>query len=76
MITDVEAGLIGVQELARKLSISVRSIWRIVGRGELDIIKIGRRSLISKAEVSRWLSGHAVQTPGATTTNLGRRFTA
>ena len=73
-MTDLESGFIGIGALAEKLAMSKRTIWRIVGRGDLPVTKIGRRTLISIAEVKRWLAGHAPPTPGATMTGISRRF--
>ena len=58
MQIELEGGFIGVRELANKLAISTRSVWRIIQRKELTPVRIGRRrSLLSKAEVERWLAG-------------------
>ena len=62
---ELESGLIGIRELAIRLAISARSVWRIIERGELRVTRIGRRTLISKAEIAKWLAGHETPTPGA-----------
>lgn len=63
MQIELEAGLIGIAELAKKLAVSTRSVWRFIERGELNVVRIGRRSLLSRAEVSRWLAERQVETP-------------
>ena len=76
MLSDVDAGFIGVGELAAKLAISVRSVWRLIERGEFDVVRIGRRTVIPRAAVARWLAGREAPTPSASTSNVARRFTA
>lgn len=60
MQTDMESGFIGVTHLAEKLALSTRTIWRTIERGELRVMRIGRRTLIPLAEVRRWLAGQEV----------------
>lgn len=76
MIVDIEAGYIGIKELAARLAISTRSIWRIIERGELSATRIGRRTLVAKSEVAHWLAGRQVETPtpGGNTTNIHHQF--
>lgn len=68
MQTDIEAGLIGIGYLAEKLGLSTRTVWRIIARGELPTLRIGRRRLIRVADVQFWLSGCEAQAPTATGT--------
>lgn len=44
---------LSVEDAAAALGVSVRTIWRQAGLGNLDTIKIGRRTLISAASVDR-----------------------
>lgn len=74
MQTDIESGFIGVAHLAEKLALSTRTIWRTIERGELRVMRIGRRTLIPLAEVRRWLAGQETSTTGANVTNLSRQF--
>ncbi len=74
MQTDLESGFIGVTHLAEKLALSTRTIWRTIERGELRVMRIGRRTLIPLAEVRRWLAGQETPTTGANVTNLSRQF--
>lgn len=74
MQADIEGACIGIKPLAEKLGLSSRTVWRIVERGELPTLQIGRRRLIRLADVRRWLAGHEVQTPGANITDLSRQF--
>ena len=72
MQTDIEGACIGIKALAEKLGLSSRTVWRIIERGELPTLQIGRRRLIRLSEVSRWLKGHeALSAPGS---NAGRQF--
>lgn len=76
MLTDIEAGLIGVRELADKLAISTRSVWRLIERGEFGVVRIGRRTVIPRTAVTQWLAGKEAPTPSAPASNIGRRFAA
>jgi excisionase family DNA binding protein len=73
MLADIEAGYIGVKELAARLAVSSRSVWRIIERGELNVTRIGRRTLLSRAEVARWLAGRQVSPPSQMT-NAARQL--
>ena len=55
MLADTEGSLIGLKLLADKLSVSRRTVHRIIERGELRTLKIGRRRLVRLAELRRWL---------------------
>jgi excisionase family DNA binding protein len=57
MLADTEGSLIGLKPLADKLSVSRRTVHRIIERGELRTLKIGRRRLVRLAELRRWLDG-------------------
>lgn len=74
MQIEIEAGLIGIQELAKKLAISSRSVWRIIARGELSVTRIGRLTLIARAEVTKWLADQQAVTPGDNVSNAARQF--
>ena len=71
---ELESGFIGIRELANRLAISARSVWRIIERGELNVTRIGRRTLVGKAEVAQWLAGHQVSPPSEHVTNAGRQL--
>lgn len=72
---ELESGFIGIRDLANRLAISARSVWRIIERGELSVTRIGRRTLVGKAEVAHWLAGqqHAKQASDVNT-NASRQF--
>jgi excisionase family DNA binding protein len=74
MQTDIEAALIGINHLAERLGLSRRTIHRILARGELPSLQIGRRRLVRLSDVRHWLAGHEVPMPGANVTNLHRQF--
>ncbi len=73
METDIEGACIGIKALAEKLGLSSRTVWRIIERGELPTLQIGRRRLIRLSDVRHWLAGHETPTPGANVTNLSRQ---
>ncbi len=74
MVTDIQGACIGIGDLARQIGLSRRTIHRILARGELPTIRIGRRRLIRLAEVRQWLAGCETPTPGANVTGIGRQF--
>ncbi len=74
MQVDIEAACIGINHLAENLGLSRRTIHRILARGELPSIQIGRRRLVRLADVRQWLSGCETPTPGADVTGIGRQF--
>ena len=73
MQTDLEAALIGINHLAERLGLSRRTIRKILARGELPSLHIGRRRLVRLSDLRRWLAGEE-PTPGANVTNLHRQF--
>jgi excisionase family DNA binding protein len=58
--TDIESALIGISHLAERLGLSRRTIHRILARGELPSLQIGRRRLIRLSDLRHWLAGHEV----------------
>lgn len=44
---------LSVEDAATALGVSVRTVWRQVGLGHLDTVRIGRRTLISTASLDR-----------------------
>src|SRR5271168_4240715 len=71
--SDIESALIGISHLAERLGLSRRTIHRILARGELPSLQIGRRRLVRLSEVRSWLAGCETP-PNANATNLSRRF--
>jgi len=74
MQTDIEAALIGVNHLAERLGVSRQTVHRILARGELPSLQIGRRRLVRLDAVRRWLAGHEVARQGENQPNIARRF--
>jgi excisionase family DNA binding protein len=72
--TNLESAFIGINHLAERLGLSRRTIHRILLRGELHSLQIGRRRLIRLSDVRVWLSGCETPTPGANVPNLSRQF--
>jgi excisionase family DNA binding protein len=46
-----------VEDAAKQLSVSAQSIRRLIERGELKARRAGRRVLVPKNELERWLEG-------------------
>jgi excisionase family DNA binding protein len=61
--TELESALVGINFLAERLQLSRRTIHRILARGELPSIQIGRRRLVRLSELHRWLDGCETQQP-------------
>jgi excisionase family DNA binding protein len=55
--TDIESALIGINHLAERLGLSRRTIQRILAKGDLPSLQIGRRRLVKLSELHRWLDG-------------------
>jgi len=63
--------LLPVEEAARRLGISPRTLWRKIRKGEIRSVKVGRRRLIPHEEVKR-LGGEAVSFPSPSSEALAR----
>jgi excisionase family DNA binding protein len=63
MQSDMEGALIGINHLAERIQLSRRTIHRILARGEIPSLQIGRRRLIRLSEVRRWLAGCEATSP-------------
>ncbi len=74
MQTEIQDACISLGHLAERLSLSQRTIHRLIKRGELPTLKIGRRRLVRLADLRKWLNGHEVPTPGGNASNVGRQF--
>ena len=56
-----ETLLLTYDEAARLLRVCKRTVERLVGRGELPVVRVGRMPRISRAALMRWLErGSAV----------------
>ena len=64
MQTDIESALIGINHLAERLGLSRRTIQRILAKGDLPSLQIGRRRLVKLSELHRWLDGRGVSPQG------------
>jgi excisionase family DNA binding protein len=60
MQNDYSSGLIGIEALATRLSISLRSVHRILAQGDLPSYRIGRRRLVSHEALNIWLNRQQV----------------
>lgn len=50
-----EALLLTYEEAARLLRVCKRTVERLVGRGELPVVRVGRMPRISRAALMQWL---------------------
>lgn len=76
MQVEIQDALIGVGQLTERLALSCRTVARILARGELPSLRIGRRRLIRLADLRHWLAGHELETPSENTPSIGRQFAA
>jgi len=53
-LTNEQAGYLTISQFLEYFPMGRSSLYRIVGRGELPIIKVGRSSFLSKADVIAW----------------------
>jgi excisionase family DNA binding protein len=68
--TDIESALIGINHLAERLELSRRTIQRILAKGDLPSLQIGRRRLVRLSELHRWLDGCGGNRKGRTLRKL------
>lgn len=54
---------ISIVEAAKRAGVGRSSIYQAIGRGELQIRKNGRRSLILVDELKAWIAAMPVATP-------------
>ena len=73
MQSDIEGALIGINHLAERMQLSRRTIHRILARGEIPSLQIGRRRLIRLSEVRRWLASHEGSPREENITSLNRQ---
>jgi excisionase family DNA binding protein len=50
-----DALAVAVPHAAALLDVSPRTVWSMVAKGELNTVRIGRRVLVEKEELLRWL---------------------
>jgi excisionase family DNA binding protein len=49
--------LFGVPEAANALGLGKSTIWALVAAGKLETVKIGRRTLVTRASIERLAGG-------------------
>lgn len=74
MQLEIESALISISHLAERLSLSRRTIHRLIAKGELPTLKVGRRRLVRLSDLRHWLAGHETLTPGGNASNINRQF--
>ncbi len=57
---------LSVDETCKQLSISKSFFYLLVKRGQLQAVKLGRRTLVPFVELERLSSGHSSNIPGRT----------
>lgn len=51
--TPAEPDLLDQAEFARRLNVSRTTVWRLVKRGDIRVVRIGTRALIPRTELER-----------------------
>lgn len=57
----MSTGLIGIPEAAQMLGVSVHTVRRLVGRGDIHAVNIGARRLVPTSEIERIMQRGAGQ---------------
>jgi excisionase family DNA binding protein len=57
---ETERLTLSVVDAARACGISERTVRELIARGDLPVVRIGRRVLIVRTQLEAWLSEHAV----------------
>lgn len=52
-----EVRLLTVTKTAAYLSLSTRSVYRLIEKRELAVIRIGRKTLVDRADIDNWIDG-------------------
>jgi excisionase family DNA binding protein len=67
-----ETLLLTYDDAARLLRVCKRTVERLVARGELPVVRVGRLPRISRAVLTRWLSGASTVTTPQSETEHGQ----
>lgn len=51
-------------ETARELRVSLATLDRLVGRGELPVVRVGGRTLVRAADLRRFIAERVVRSEG------------
>lgn len=76
MQQEIQDACISVGHLAERLSLSRRTIHRLIAKGELPTLKVGHRRLIRLTDLRHWLASHETPMSSANTSNVARQFAA
>lgn len=52
------AQLLSREEVGRRLAVSPRMVTLLISRGDLAVTRIGKRTLVSVAELDRFIADH------------------
>lgn len=65
--------LYSIEEASARLGISRAKAWLLIKEGDLRVLKIGRRTLVSEAEIDRFVNSLADRGPATVGAALTRR---
>ena len=61
----IEKMAFSIRETAEAIGCHPNTVYELVAAGKIPSIKLGRKILISKLELSKWLAGQSNTTPPA-----------
>ena len=62
----IEKMAYSISETADSIGLHKNTVYKLVQSGRLPAVKLGRKILISKLELSAWLAGQSSNNPPAT----------
>jgi len=61
----IEKMAYSIQETAEAIGLHPNTVYELVQQGKLPALKLGRKILISKLELAKWLAGQSNTNPPA-----------
>jgi excisionase family DNA binding protein len=55
---DGRPAILTVQEVARYLRVHVMTVYRMIQRGDLPVVRVGRGWRFKQEQIDRWLADH------------------
>lgn len=53
----MEKELLTVQEFCKSANVGLTNAYKFLNRGEIKAVKLGKKTLIPRAEITRWIEG-------------------
>ena len=68
--------ILTVQEVARYLRVHAMTVYRMIQRGDLPVVRVGRGWRFKKDQIDRWLAEHETNPNHAAPRSAARRRAA